>query len=111
MLHFLRKDNVEEVKYPTQPMIIQDGNALFHSFIGLAPTFGVVSLKMLSQMAQKQNFIFSTDHTMRISSKARKENEEELEINLYLIVRPSEYQMILNCFCQMIEIRNGFATC
>ena len=55
------KDNVEEVKFPTQSMFIQDGNILFHSLIGLAPTFGGVSLQMLSQIAQKQKFIFSTD--------------------------------------------------
>ena len=61
MLHFLMKGNVEEVKYPTQSKFIQDGNALFYYLIGLVPTFGGVSLQMLSQMAQKQNFIFSTD--------------------------------------------------
>ena len=51
MLHFLMKGNVEEVKYPTQSMFIQDGNALFYYLIGLVPTFGGVSLQMLSQMA------------------------------------------------------------
>ena len=60
MLYFLMKDNVEEVKFPTQSMFIQDGN-IFYSLIGLAPTFGGVSLQMLSQIAQKQKFIFSTD--------------------------------------------------
>ena len=61
MLHFLMKDNVEEVKYPTQSMFIQDRNALFPSLIGLALAFGGVLLQILSQIAQKQNFIFSTD--------------------------------------------------
>ena len=33
MLYLLMKDNVEEVKYPNQPMFILDENALFHSLI------------------------------------------------------------------------------
>ena len=33
MLHFLMKDNVEEVKYPIESVFIQDGNALFHFLI------------------------------------------------------------------------------
>ena len=45
-------DNVEEVKYLTQSIFIQDGNALFQSFIGLALIFGGALLQMLIQMAQ-----------------------------------------------------------
>ena len=52
VLHFLMTDNVEEVKYPTQSIFIQDGNALFQSFIGLALIFGGALLQMLIQMAQ-----------------------------------------------------------
>ena len=60
-IHFLMKDNIEEVKYLTESMFIQDGNVLFHFLIGLAPTFGGVLLQMWSQIAQKQNFMFSNN--------------------------------------------------
>ena len=36
MLYLLMKDNVEEVKYPNQPMFILDESALFHSLISLS---------------------------------------------------------------------------
>ena len=45
------KDNVEENKHLTEPMLIHDWNALFHFLIGLESTFGGVSLQMLSKMA------------------------------------------------------------
>ena len=67
ILYLLMKDNVEEVKYPNQPMFILDENALFHSLIGLAPTFGGVSLQLLSQMDEKQNFYFLLKTKLRIS--------------------------------------------
>ena len=53
MPHFLMKHNAEKVKYPTELMFIQGRNVLFHIIISMAPTFGGVSLHMLSQMAQK----------------------------------------------------------
>ena len=48
---------------------------------------------------------------MRIRLKSKKKHEQKLEINLYLMAQLSEYQMILSCLCQMIEIRNSYATC
>ena len=71
MLHFLMKDNIKEVKYSVESIFIQDGNGLFHSLIGLAPTFGDVSLQILSKMAQKQNFMFCTDSYYEDSIKWR----------------------------------------
>ena len=55
------KDNVEENKHLTEPMLIHDWKALFHFLIGLESTFGGVSLQMLSKMAQKQGFKLFTD--------------------------------------------------
>ena len=54
-------------------MFIQDGNPVFCSPLGLAPTCGGVSLQMLGQMAQKQHFIFSndSDHEDLIKSQER----------------------------------------
>ena len=95
LLHFLIKGNVEEVKYSTQSMFIQDGNALFHFLICLVPTFGGVSLQMLNQLSQNKTSYFLPIHTIRIQSKARKEHKEELEINLYMMFRLSEHQIIL----------------
>ena len=84
MLHFLMKDNVKEVKYTTKRMFIQDANTLFHSLIGSAPTFGSVSLQMLSQMAQKQNFIFSTNSYHQDSIKGQErvqKNKKKQELD------------------------------
>ena len=33
ILQFVMKDNVEEVKYPTQSIFIDDGSALFHYLV------------------------------------------------------------------------------
>ena len=43
-LHFLTEENTEHVTLPNHSMFIQDGNELFDSFIGVAPTFGGFSL-------------------------------------------------------------------
>ena len=54
MFHFLMKDNIKEVKDPVESIFIQDGNGLFHSLVGLAPTLlAWHSRQILNQMAQK----------------------------------------------------------
>jgi len=71
MLHYLLADETEHVSYPQNAMFIQDGNALFHMLVGLAPTFGGICLQILDQMANKQNFVFSTDSYHPDSIKAQ----------------------------------------
>ena len=45
MMHFMLEDVSKEVTYPTESIFIQDGNALFHAFNNLPPTFGAICLK------------------------------------------------------------------
>ena len=112
LLHFLIKGNVEEVKYSTQSMFIQDGNALFHFLICLVPTFGGVSLQMLNQLSQKQNFIFSTNSYHKDSIKSQKRAQrgtgDQLIYDVSAIRTPNHFT---SCFYQMIEKRNNYATC
>lgn len=73
MLNFLLDDTPEEVPYPREAIHIQDGNALFHVLTNLPNTCSDICLQVLDQMADKQNFIFSTDsyHTDSIKAQER----------------------------------------
>ena len=81
-------------------MFFQDGNALFQSLIGLAPTFGGVSLQMLSQMTQKQNFIFSTDSyhedSIKGQERARRRTGDQLIIDVPAIRIPNDFKLFLS---------------
>ena len=61
MMHFMLEEVSEEVTYPTESILIQDGHALFHALNNLPPTFGAICLKILDQMVAKKDVIFSTD--------------------------------------------------
>ena len=99
-LHFLMDDNTEEVSLPVNSMFIQDGNALFHSFIGIAPTFGGFSLQILEQMSKKHNFIFSTDsydeHSIKAQERARRGSGEKLLVDGPATKIPKEFKVFLS---------------
>ena len=96
MLHLIHfKDNDKEVKHPSQLMFIQDGNPVFCSTLGLAPTCAGVSLQMLGQMAQKQHL--NTRGT-----------PDQLIFHGPTIRLPNDFKLF---FCQVIGIRNSYATC
>ena len=84
-LHILMEENTEVASPPHASMFIQDGNALFHSFNGIVSTFGGFSLQILDQMAQKSNFIFSTDsydeHSIKAQERIRRGSGEKLLID------------------------------
>ena len=58
MRHFLMKDNVKEVEYLNDSMFIQGGNALFHSFFGLAPTVAGITTDFESNGSKTKSNIF-----------------------------------------------------
>ena len=60
VMHFMTEDNSELVTYPKDSMLIQDGNALFHTMTNLAPTFRGITLQLLDLMLPKRDFVFST---------------------------------------------------
>lgn len=64
---------------------------------------------MLSQMAQKQNFIFSSDSyqedSIKRQEKAQRGTGDQLILDGPAIKIPNYFKM----FCEMIEIRNSFA--
>ena len=89
-----------------QSMHIQNRNTLFHSLTGYPP-LKVYCYRCWVKWPKNKTSYFLPIHTIRVQSKTRKEHEQELKINLYLMVRLSEYQMI----CRMVEIKNSYATC
>ena len=73
-VHFLTRD----VNDATQPdreskevLFIEDGNAHFHTLKDVPSTFKQISLKLLEQIGQKQNVIFSTDMYVEDSIKSQ----------------------------------------
>ena len=76
MLHYILQNDASatDVEYPPDSFFIQDGNALFHSLVNLPDTFGAICLQILNQMANKKNFVFSTDsyHNESIKAQERK---------------------------------------
>lgn len=72
ILHYLLKDvAMEELSYPKDALIIQDGMALLHVLTDLPPTCGEICLKILDQMIAKKHFLFSTDSYHPSSIKAQ----------------------------------------
>ena len=99
LLHYLLKDYKEEEQFPKDVIHIQDGNALFYMLRNLAPTFAGICLQILEIMAQKKNFIFSTDCYDKVSIK----NQERMrrgscppQIVSEITTKPIDFKLFLS---------------
>ena len=55
-------------RYPKDPLLIQDGMTLLHTFANLPPTCDDIWLQVLSQIVTKKHFLFVTDTIHSLSN-------------------------------------------
>uniref|UniRef100_UPI00358E00C9 uncharacterized protein isoform X5 n=1 Tax=Myxine glutinosa TaxID=7769 RepID=UPI00358E00C9 len=99
ILHHLLQDRDEEVPYPKDALLIQDGNALFHMMSNLPPTCGEICMQLLDQMVAKHHFVFSTDcyqpDSIKAQERLRRGSTEKYIIDGPNTRRPYDFKSFL----------------
>ena len=52
----------------TETLVIEDGNALFHSLVSVSETFNMISKCILQRLPKNSNVLFSTDLYKKMES-------------------------------------------
>ena len=112
MMHFLMEEESHTDQYPKNSLLIQDGNALFHTMTDLAPTFGGIALQLLDVMVPKRDFVFSTDSyhpgSIKTQERLRRGSGEQFLLDGSSTRKPKDFKSFLTNdenkkqFCKML---------
>ena len=112
MMHFLMEEESHIDHYPKDSLLIQDGNALFHTMTDLAPTFGGIALQLLEAMVHKRDFVFSTDSyhpgSIKTQERLRRGCGEQFLLDGSATRKPKDFKVFLSNdenkkqFCKML---------
>ena len=100
MLHYLLEDvTPEDLLYPKDALVIQDGMALFHTLSNHSPTFGEICLQVLDQMVPKRHFLFSTDsyhpQSIKAQERLRRGTSEKIIVDGPATRKPWDFKVFL----------------
>ena len=100
MLHYLLEDvTPENLLYPKDALVIQDGMALFHTLSNHSPTFGELCLQVLDQMVPKRHFLFSTDsyhpQSIKAQERLRRGTSEKIIVDGPATRKPWDFKVFL----------------
>ena len=99
LMNYLLRDE-EPCHLPNDEILsVIDGNAMLHSLRDIPPTFKDVCLKILDQLSNKKNVIFSTDMYLQESLKSherrRRGSSEKLILEGINMRTPSDFKQFL----------------